>query len=224
MYDLTNLAVKLGVNEDNTKMTRLISYPRSGSHWFRIMMELYLECPSLVQSFFNPNPTKVWGFHIHNRWINKPDVFEGPIKNLEKAIYLYRDPVDVIFSQIRYHKEPFDSQEIVDKYILEYSNHLDFYLNNKPGIKNLHFLKYEDLKLSPVVSFLSCIEFINEKVDEEKFLKIYSFCDKKLTKNLTPHDNQAMDNSEIFNNNATIKQKDDFVQRFSQLIKNKINL
>ena len=224
MYDLTNLAIKLGVNKDNIEMPRLISYPRTGSHWFRIMMELYLECPSLVQSFFTINPNKVWGFHIHNRWINNPDKFEGQIKNLEKAIYLYRDPVDTIYSQIRYHKDTIDSVEIVNKYVQEYSDHLEFYLNNKPNIKNIHFLRYEDLKLNPVSSFLSCIEFLGGKIDEDKFLKIYSFCDKSLTKKLTPHDPQALDAREILDTNNVKNQKQIFVQKFSKLIKEKIDV
>ena len=224
MYDLTNLAIKLRVNEDNTELTRLISYPRTGSHWFRIMMEMYMECPSIVQSFFIPNPTKVWGFHIHHRIIDEPDRFEGPIKNLEKAIYLYRDPVDTIYSLIRYHKESTDSQEIVDKYTTEYHNHLEFYLNNTSNIGKLHFVRYEDLKKNPSDTFLSCIEFLGEKTNEEKFSKIYSLCDKNLTKKLTLHDPQALATIELTDSKTAKERKQEFFQKFSNSIKKKINI
>ena len=49
MFDITKKMEELNVFGD-VYLPCLISYPRTGSHWFRILMEAYLREPSAVQS------------------------------------------------------------------------------------------------------------------------------------------------------------------------------
>jgi len=51
MFDIIYKIDELNIFND-LSFPRLISYPRTGSHWFRILMEVYLTMPSAVQSFF----------------------------------------------------------------------------------------------------------------------------------------------------------------------------
>lgn len=226
MYDITYKLKEFGVFND-TSFPRLISYPRTGSHWFRILMEAYLQKPSVVQSFFDPNPKEIWGFHIHHRHIDKPHHSEGPVTGLNKAIYLYRNPVDTIFSQLKYHGIiPIDwdgngnlsLDDEIQKFSHEYFLHLKFYLNNASNIDEILYIKYEDLAGDPENAFKKCVEFLNEEWKAERFKTIYSLCDKSLTKKLTPHDVQAVDSLKINNKALSKHQKECFVKSYKEHI------
>jgi len=220
MFDISEKINELKVFED-ASLPRLISYPRTGSHWFRILMEMYLREPSAVQSFFHPPDAvkSIWGFHIHHRIIAEPHPSEGPIAGLKNAIYLYRSPLNTVFSQMKYHGAiPSDWDGMPNDHILtemkkykqEYYNHLDFYLNNKSNISNIHYIKYEDLQSAPSETFEACMNFLNRQWDPHIFHQIYLRCDKTLTKKLTPHDNSAVNIDEIINKETMQEQKDIF--------------
>ena len=87
MYDITYLLEQKNIMSD-LGFPRLVSYPRTGSHWLRILVEKYTGIPSVVQSFFDNNPKEVWGFHIHDRIVGSWEPTEGPTTNLKKVIYL----------------------------------------------------------------------------------------------------------------------------------------
>jgi hypothetical protein len=220
MFDITQKLHELKVFKDMS-LPRLISYPRTGSHWFRILMESYLQKPSAVQSFFHraEEVNSIWCFHIHHRLIDKPHHSEGPVTGLQNAIYLYREPTDTIFSQMKYHNAISPSwdgnptDKIVDemkKFKDEYYNHLDFYLNNKSKISNIHYIRYEDLQFNPFETFKKCIDFLGKEWDLQKFHQIYLHCDKRLTKKLTPHDNAVVNIDEITRKQIMDSQRDAF--------------
>jgi hypothetical protein len=221
MFDITEKIKEFNVFNDKT-VPRLISYPRTGSHWFRILMEAYLREPAAVQSFFHApkDVTSIWGFHIHHRLIKEPHPSEGPVGGLKNVIYLYRKPIDTIFSQMKYHNvipsqwngKP--NNNIISgmkKFKQEYYDHLDFYLNNKSNIPNLHYVQYEDLQSSPINTFEGCINFLGKQWNQQQFHEIYLKCDKQLTKKLTPHDAAAVNIDEITRQQIMSKQRDDFL-------------
>tara|TARA_R100000353_G_scaffold88121_1_gene65407 strand:- start:132 stop:839 length:708 start_codon:yes stop_codon:yes gene_type:complete len=198
MYDITYFLEKNRIFDD-LHFPRLVSFPRTGSHWFRVMMEKYTGMPSVVRSFYDPNPKCVWGFHIHDRFIGIYEHSEGPTRNLKNVIYLYRNPCDTIFSLLKYDnvipqgwRGNFNKQ-IMKKtisYSKEYRAHLDRWLNNNSDIENIIIIKYEDLKQAS--TFRQVIEFLGFLWDEEKFLKILKQTDKKSIKNLTIHDDMVI--------------------------------
>ena len=133
MYDITDMLNRKGIMED-PEFPRLVSYPRTGSHWLRMMLELYFGMPSYVQSFFIKNPERCWGFHIHNRLISDPHWSEGKVDGLKNVIYLHRDPCDTIFSQMKYDDNiPYGWEgqfvsgmdENVERLVVEYKQHLE---------------------------------------------------------------------------------------------------
>jgi hypothetical protein len=74
----------------------LVSFPRTGSHWLRMLLELYFERPLLTRTFFFPEKDNYLLLHTHD--------LELDVKR-HNVMYIYRDPVDTIYSQIKYHKE-----------------------------------------------------------------------------------------------------------------------
>lgn len=229
MYDITYLLKQKDIMND-LSFPRLVSYPRTGSHWLRILVEKYTGIPSVVQSFFNNNPNDVWGFHIHDRIIGNWEPSEGPTKNLEKVIYLFRDPVDTIYSQMKYHKDlppswdgtnnEYISQK-VEQYISEYYQHLKRWTLNNDDIAQILLVKYEDLVNSPSVTFEKVLKFLGFDWEQNKFDEVYSYCDKHLTKKVTPHDDNALNIEELVAKESAKKQKEQFKLLFSERIINK---
>jgi hypothetical protein len=225
MYDITYKIKELDIFND-LDFPRLISYPRTGSHWFRIIMELYLGEPCVVQSFFKKRPEKVWGFHIHNRLIHKPHPSEGPTKNLARVIYLYRDPIDTLFSQMKYHgnipknwKGDYQPNMIepLKKYMKEYRDHLENYLFCND--KNFCYVKYEDIKTNPEDVFRRVTQLIDRPWKPKIFKDIYKLCDKKLTNHVTPHDEAALDKDILTNKMKVTQQKISFKNYYSREIR-----
>jgi hypothetical protein len=192
---------------DKLDFPRLVSYPRTGSHWLRILLECYLRKPTAPTSFIptkidslervllwlsevnksnissrsitEPTFTKiekindgwserVWGLHLHNRQIHIKQNYEGPLRNLEKVIYLYRDPVDTIWSQMKYYPE-----SLLNEIIIEYRDHLDVWLNNKNKSKEICYITYEGLKKAPNLYFKKVIDFLGYEWNRESFELIY---------------------------------------------------
>jgi len=229
MYDITHIIKQKNIMND-LSFPRLVSYPRTGSHWLRILVEKYTGIPSVLQSFFDPYPQKVWGFHIHDREIGKFEPSEGPTTNLKKVIYLYRDPVDTIYSQMKYHKDlPFSwdgkSSDFISKkvedYIEEYFNHMNRWLKNNQDIELLLIIKYEDIQKNSSTTCKKVIDFLNFEWDEEKFENVYKECDKFLTKRVTPHDHSALNPEEIFHKDSADNQRNMFKLLFKDKIEEK---
>lgn len=86
------------VPEDQTippGLPLLMSFPRTGSHWLRMTLELYFDRPMLTRHFFEHESRRMLLWHDHDKPLSL--VPDGPV------IYLYRNPVDVVFSELTYH-------------------------------------------------------------------------------------------------------------------------
>jgi len=200
MYDITAMLDRDGV-KNNPEFPRLVSYPRTGSHWLRILLESYLGEPSYVQRFFDSNPKSFWGFHIHDRRVGNYEPSEGLTAGLKKVIYLHRDPVDTIYSQLRYdhtiasnwngeRNQWLDDQ--VQSLVEEYRAHLSRWTRDNSDIESMISLSYEELKSNPVESMAHVLRFLGREVDTTKILAVYEKCNKSLTKSVTPHDPAAL--------------------------------
>ena len=195
-------------------------------------MELSLGCPSYVQSFFDENPTSCWGLHIHNRRSDNSKHPEGPVTGLKKVIYLYRDPLDTIYSNLKYEKildHSWDGsknsylQEGVDRLALEYKRHLLRWMINNDDIESFMSLTYEDLKKDTQTSLMEAAKFLGFDVSQRRILESIAICDKKLTKKLTPHDEQAL-NSEYFLRGSTyVDNREKFKRLFRDHIDSKFS-
>lgn len=227
MYDLEKEAISKGILSD-IEFPRLVSYPRTGSHWFRILVEKYTGSPSYFRSFYTPNPSHVWGFHIHNRQADTPDKTEGIIEGLKKVIYLYRNPIDTIFSLLKYDNilpSNWNTEGIptirkkVIKFSKEYEKHLNFWLNNKHNAEKIIYVKYEDLKNNPKHTFKQILDFLQFDWDPERFDWVYKSVSKASTKSVTQHDYRVVNSEQLLTTNTIKKQKLKFKELFESDIK-----
>ena len=76
-----------------------ISFPRTGSHWINCVMELYFDRPRLREqrtTLFDKSRTDWMWFHDHD--------LDLKIRR-EGVLYLYREPVSVVFSNLNYYSK-----------------------------------------------------------------------------------------------------------------------
>ena len=229
MYDITKQLENRNIFGDMS-FPRLVSYPRTGSHWLRMMLEVHLGMPSYVQSFFDPNPAQCWGFHIHNRLVEEPHPTEGPVIGLKNVIYLYRDPIDTIFSQLKYEKKLPRSwsgqaddrlNQDVEKISQEYYDHLQRWVFNHDDVENFMSLTYQELKDNPVEKLMLISTFLGMGGTIDTASEAVRRCDKSLTKKLTPHDRNALNDQSLNSPDQYAGQKRLFASRYGSAITKK---
>lgn len=198
----------------NLKIPRLVSYPRTGSHWLRLMLEAYVGKYCAPTRFFTATPNVIWGIHIHNRDVDNHDEVEGPCDNLEKVIYLYRDPKDTVYSQLKYDNtipigwnadddnDNLIIEENMMKLINEYKNHLLKWKDNNQGVNKFLQISYEQLKEDTAAALRLILNFLdpNHICDDERIEQTVNFVSKDLTNAATEYSDQQALNNEVINN------------------------
>ena len=82
----------------------LISFPRTGSHWLRMMLEQYSNRPLLIRSFFeHPNKDYLL-LHSHDMQLSE---------KRKNVLYLYRKPIDVVYSQLNFYQQDIHNLNLV---------------------------------------------------------------------------------------------------------------
>lgn len=82
--------------EIRSRLAAFVSYPRTGSQWLNAVMELYFDRPCLRDwraTFLDPHRIDWLWFHDHD--------FDLTLKH-NNVLYIYRDPVDTIYSYLCY--------------------------------------------------------------------------------------------------------------------------
>jgi len=136
--------------------TALVSFPRTGSHWLRMIMERYFERPSLVRIFFYPEKSDYLSFHTHDKDLR----FTHP-----RTIYLYRDPVETLYSQMQFCGEPLESARKVRHWAGEYAANLSKWLDNETFTEKKLIFKYENLRADPAGEFSKLCDWYNLPLD-----------------------------------------------------------
>ncbi len=170
----------------------LISFPRTGSHWLRMMMELYFEKPSLVRVFYYKKAEDFTCYHRHDDKLS--------LKGIKNVIYIYRNPVDTIFSLACYYKEDiFDQNNLIQK-TYSYSDHLAKWLVHEKFTSKKVVLTYERLQEHLLEEFKKLTDFYQVELVPEKLEKIRSQVSKKVLKRKTT------DNTQIVNINSNYEE------------------
>lgn len=167
-------------NPDNTF---LVSFPRTGSHWLRMLMELYFGRPSLVRVFYYPERNDYLTLHTHDLELD----VERP-----NVIYLYRDPVDTIYSQLQYQKEDINDRERIAYWSDLYGRHLDKWLHQEAFTQRKTVVRYERLKANMLEEFSKICEHFNSTLDVEHLEAAAAQASKERVKEKTPHDPQVI--------------------------------
>jgi len=163
--------------------TFLISFPRTGSHWLRMIMELYFGRPSLVRVFYYPERRDYLTLHTHDLEL---DVVWTHV------IYLYREPVSTIYSQLQYHKENIDDRERIAYWSDLYGRHLDKWLHQETFTKKKTVVRYERLKDDLTGEFAKICAHFGEPLDVARLQAAAAQVTKERVKQKTPHDPQVI--------------------------------
>lgn len=161
----------------------MVSFPRTGSHWLRMLMELYFERPSLVRAFYFHNQTDFLLHHTHDLDLKC---------ERKNVIYLYRDPVDTIYSQLKYHKEKLDDVERIVYLADLYGRHLDKWLHQETFTEKKLLITYEEMNTDLISVFKKITRFFDETLDESKLQTAAEKITKDEVKQRTKHDKQVV--------------------------------
>lgn len=189
-----------------------ISFPRTGSHWIRTVMELYFEKPSLTRIFFYPKEKKFTCYHAH-------DIYDKYfIDNIQRMniLYLYRNPPETIFSQLNHENSSLDNKDMIIFWSKVYGLHLKKWLIEEKYSVHKTIIKYDNFKNNFVSEFRKITDFFNEKIDEDRLNGIIKNLTKESIKNRLG--DQKKNHRIINTSNNYDRNKELFVNTHSDLI------
>ena len=169
--------------------TFLVSFPRTGSHWLRMLMELYFCRPSLVRVFYYPGKNDYLTLHTHDLELDAEN---------NRVIYLYRDPIDTVYSQIRYHKEDTNNPEKIAYWSDLYGRHLEKWLHQERFTRQKTIVRYERFKASAHDEFRKICDHFEEPFEKERFESLMSMVSKGHVNEKTVHDPQVINLSKKY--------------------------
>lgn len=187
-------AIQSFVRNENAPF--LVSFPRTGSHWLRMMMELYFERPSLVRVFFYPERIDYLTYHTHD--------IDLMVVDRKNVIYLYREPVATIYSQLRYHEQSYTDRNQIEKWSELYGRHLDKWLHQEQFTTHKTVLRYEKLRSDIHREFSKLCDHFGETIDEDKLSQIVQQVDKQRVQERTTHDRQVINTTEKYSTERDI--------------------
>ncbi len=167
----------------------LVSFPRTGSHWLRMVMELCLNKPALVRVFFSKDATDFTCIHAH-------DVDLNLVR--ENVIYLYRNPVDTLYSQVRYHKIAVDDVDQIQHWTCVYRDHLRKWLYEETFTRAKTVVTYEEMKRDMTAVFGKLCNHLQIEFDAERLKKALQRSSKDTVKSKTRHDQQVVNVSAAY--------------------------
>lgn len=156
------------------KYPLFISYPRTGCHWINCVMELYFDRPRLREkrfTFLDKSRNDWMWFHDHDIWCK--------LKPHPDVLYMYRDPVDTVFSFLMY--QQFERHK---QYELQYSDtrvraELDLYINHlkkylvTPNTCARTHVRHENFKSDPASEFRKVVDHFSDEWDEDRCLECF---------------------------------------------------
>jgi hypothetical protein len=194
---------------DDADFPHLVSFSRTGSHWLRMIMELYFEKPSLVRAFFFRGASDFTCFHAHDM----------ELKLLrENVIYLYRNPVETVYSQLCYYKENPEDQERRQYWSNLYARHLAKWLVNDDFTLKKTVITYEGMKSDMHSEIQKICAHLGKKFDPVKLDFVLAQVSKEALKKKTKHDRQVVNLTVEYHTGRT-----EFANRYSEQIFSEIN-
>lgn len=147
----------------------LVSFPRTGSHQLRLLMELYFQKPSLPRIFRYKRARSFTCCHVHD--LIPPDRPAGIER--KRVIYLYRDPVPTVHSILRYYEEDLKDLDRIAHWSRVYREHLKKWLLDEKGTEEKVLLYYEAFQQNPWDQFKDLCSFFGSKEDREAFETLF---------------------------------------------------
>jgi hypothetical protein len=158
------------------------------------MMELYFQRPFLVRTFYYPKRIDYLALHTHD--------LELDIHH-QNVIYLFRDPVPTIYSQLRFHQNPLDSQEHINHWSDLYGRHLDKWLHKETFTKKKTIIRYEYLRNHLEEEFTKICAHLDLPLIPAALNSIAAQVSKEKVKEKTPHDHRVITLSQDYSDERT---------------------
>ncbi|MDY0313776.1 MAG: sulfotransferase domain-containing protein [Bacteroidales bacterium] len=169
------------MRKSRSELPLVIGFPRSGNHWLNALMEAYFRQPrfnSYLYPFHNYFHDKISDIPM---WEGDHDVYSDlTVKGKKTIIYLYRDPVDVIYS---YYSS--EMKRMKFKYGKEIKNFIDLYIGYLKKHYNKYFhmdivpIKYERLKTNFISEFGKVIYEFDLEPDINRMFKVFNTLTKE---------------------------------------------
>ena len=175
--------------ESNPDFPALISFPRTGSHWFRAVLEKYADRPLLHRSFFHHKNADFLLTHRHD---------EALALRRRHVIYMHRWPTDVIFSQLNYYQQDTEDDNLIRFWSHQYALHLIHWLYTEQFTRKKLVISYRELKEEPAKLYSQVCDHLGLDFNESALLDVYQQMDKQTVKSLTD-DEQAVNRDPDYN-------------------------
>lgn len=165
----------------NPDFPYLVSFSRTGSHWLRMLMELYLDKPGLKLLFFRTvEETGDYScLHTHDLELKV---------EARNVIYLYRDPVDTIYSQMSFHAQDMSDKQLRNGWTELYSNHLYKWLVAEKFTVKKTVLRYESMRADLNAELAKVSAFFGVEFDAKRAEDAAAKVSKDAIREKTKHD------------------------------------
>lgn len=167
----------------NPASTYLVSFPRTGSHWLRMLIELYFERPLLVRTFFFPRRRDYLLLHTHDMDLEV---------ERQNVIYLYRDPVDTVYSLLKYHGQSTEDRAWSLHWCRLYARHLDKWLHKECFTRKKTVARYARLKEAMCEEFAKICLHFGVAFDPTRLKQAAARVSKERVAQKTRHDPNVM--------------------------------
>lgn len=177
-----------------------ISFPRSGCTWINCVMEVYFDRPRLREgrpTFLPRHRTDWMWFHDHDLNL---DITH------DNVLYLYRNPVEVLYSYSMADYNKVNIDFIVQKCDLLKKHYYKYILNG--GARQL--IRYENFINDFVAEFHKVVDFFGTPFDENRLKKVLKITTKEQIVKLSPdkvYFNEKLCSNKYQNDKAEFKTK-----------------
>lgn len=201
-----------------------ISFPRTGSHWINCLAELYFDRPRLRHARVSllPDRSRTDYMWIHDH----DDLCQQPVLPHKNVIYLYRNPVATVYSNLMYSQ--FEAHKTADVYqnldfceqaveslALRYRSNLLKWLTN-PQFHAKTVIRYERAVADPMSALRQFVDHFSVVWQPAKALELIQFVTKERLASAEDAYAPALNLglvSELYRNNRII-----FEQKWAPLI------
>ncbi len=108
------------------------------------------------------------------------------------VIYLYRDPVDTVFSQLTYHQEDINDLAAIKSWTELYAQHLNKWLHTETFTRKKTVIRFERLKGNLADEFPKVCEHFGVAFDPVRLSDVSQQVTKEHVKQKTGHDPQVI--------------------------------
>lgn len=169
----------------------LVSFPRTGSHWTRMLMEAYFVRPALRRTFYYEDFGDLNNYRVDDFLFYH--THDAPLSERHtNVIYIYRNPVDTIYSKAQYDRMPL-SEQTISILLGQYIPHINWWIGVETHTTKKTLIYYDHLKNNPNEEFGKISTHYGEPFFEELFMKTYSKVSKEdVLKRTKIHNDKAI--------------------------------